>query len=378
MPSLTYLSTAAIPSTTANSIHVMKMCQAFCQEGYDATLLIPDFQRAPAPDPGELRHHYGITVPFRLQRFPSLRPLRGWDFDFKSLRHVRRMRTPLLYTRSLRQAALSSWAGIPTIFEAHDIPRGILGDRYFKHILSSEKILRIVSISEALKCVLLQSHGARASLERDILVQPDGVDIERFQPLPEPAAARSELGISERFTVGYSGHLYPGRGVDLILELAERLPDATFLLVGGTPEALRLWQEKARHRRNVIFKGFIPNGELPRYLAACDVLVMPYQAAVAVSSGGDTSRWMSPMKMFEYLAAGRLIVSSDLPVLREVLNERNSVLCSAQDADAWTRTLTRAREDADWRLGLEAQAKLDAQGYSWRNRVRQILQGVDL
>ncbi len=102
--------------------------------------------------------------------------------------------------------------------------------------------------------------------------------------------------------------------------------DITFLIIGG--EAGQISQLKSavesRGLKNIYVLGFIPNAELPLYQAACDVLMMPYQGHVAASSGGDISRYLSPMKLFEYMACGRAILASDLPVLKEVLNAQNS------------------------------------------------------
>jgi hypothetical protein len=66
---------------------------------------------------------------------------------------------------------------------------------------------------------------------------------------------------------------------------------------------------------------------------------MPYERSVAVSGGGDTADVCSPMKMFDYMAAGRAIISSDLPVLQEVLNEQNAVFCSPDAPDQWEQAL---------------------------------------
>jgi glycosyltransferase involved in cell wall biosynthesis len=81
---------------------------------------------------------------------------------------------------------------------------------------------------------------------------------------------------------------------------------------------------------------------------------------------------MSPGKMFEYMAARRLIVSSDLPVIAEVLNEGNAVLCGPEEIDAWERALSRASMDADWRERLARKARRDVERYTYRSRVRQI------
>jgi glycosyltransferase involved in cell wall biosynthesis len=88
---------------------------------------------------------------------------------------------------------------------------------------------------------------------------------------------------------------------------------------------------------------------------------------------GDTSAVMSPGKMFEYMASERLIVSSDLPVIREVLNDSNAVLCAPEDVDAWENALRRAQSDGQWSAALAKKARADVEKYTWRRRVRHVL-----
>ena len=178
-----------------------------------------------------------------------------------------------------------------------------------------------------------------------------------------------------RFTVGYTGHLYPGRGAELILDIAVRLPDVNFLLIGGEPDDVTRIQAESKTRGldNVALAGFIPNAELPRYQAACDILLMPYQKRVAASSGGNIAQYLSPMKVFEYLACGRVIISSDLPVLREVLNEGNAILLPPDDADAWVEGIRDVRNSPQKRQSLSMKASDDAQQYSWENRAERVL-----
>ena len=90
---------------------------------------------------------------------------------------------------------------------------------------------------------------------------------------------------------------------------------------------------------NVTFTGFVPNERIPLYQSAADVLLMPYGRAVTTSSGGNTAEICSPMKMFEYMAAGRAILTSDLPVLREVLDETKAVFSPLEQAEAWESAL---------------------------------------
>jgi glycosyltransferase involved in cell wall biosynthesis len=135
------------------------------------------------------------------------------------------------------------------------------------------------------------------------------------------------------------------------------------LLAGGEPDDIARLEAAARGRRleNFHLAGFVPNAELPRYQAACNALLMPYQDKVAASSGGDIGRFLSPMKLFEYLASGRAILSSNLPV-------------PPGDASAWTAALRRMQTDPQLRQRLAAAAHETALQYTWERRAALILQ----
>ncbi|WP_197085034.1 glycosyltransferase family 4 protein [Saccharothrix sp. ST-888] len=171
------------------------------------------------------------------------------------------------------------------------------------------------------------------------------------------------------------GHLCPGRGTDVILELAARLPGLDFPLVGGTAEDRAHWEGRS-HRSNVYFHGHEPPARLHPYYRAFDLVLAPYQRRVACAGGiGDISRWVSPMKLFEYMSHGKAIIASDLPVLREVLADGvNSLLCPPDDVSAWAGAVARLAADAPRRaaLGAAARRQLDLQ-HTWLSRVDQVL-----
>jgi glycosyltransferase involved in cell wall biosynthesis len=164
-----------------------------------------------------------------------------------------------------------------------------------------------------------------------LLVAPNGVELEKYDGLPSPAEARRQLNLPEGLTVGFTGHIYPGRGADLLFELAKQMPQVNFLWVGGTPELVDFWRVKLTDAKmtNVTMTGFVKHEIIPLYQAASDILLMPYSRSISASSGQDIAEVINPMKMFEYMASGRTIVSADLPSIREVLNEGNAVFCSA-------------------------------------------------
>jgi glycosyltransferase involved in cell wall biosynthesis len=103
---------------------------------------------------------------------------------------------------------------------------------------------------------------------------------------------------------------------------------------------------------------------------------MPYQRKVAASSGGDISRYLSPMKLFEYLACGRVILSSDLPVLTEVLNPENAILLPPEDVNTWVAGIQKVRDDPRYGLRLAERARCDALRYTWEARAARILEGI--
>lgn len=383
-----------LPARRANTVQVMKMTQAFVELGQAARLAVPGMPAGGSgqkPKWDELASHYGLRQAFPIEWLPVSSWMRRYDFGLKSVRWARSWGAELLYTRLPQAAVIASRAGLGTILEVHDLPQGSLGPRLFHWFLTGKGARRLVVITQALADDLVRKLGAPASPPFTVIA-PDGVDLERYVELPPPEVARRELLADsqsipadaggklspDRFTVGYTGHLYSGRGIDMLLKIAKKLSDISFLVAGGENDDLvRLQQQvQAQDLENVLTIGFVPNAELPRYQSACEVLLMPYQQHVSASSGGDIAPYLSPMKLFEYLACGRAILSSDLPVLGEVLNTENAVLLPPDDVDAWVAALQELQANPDRGACLAKNARLDAEGYTWQARARRILDGI--
>ncbi len=380
-----------IPARRANTIQVMKMAAAMAALGHEVRLAAPtenpmrDRDRG-LPEPSqEFKHFYGLLHTFPIEWLDSSPRLRRYDYGWRAVRWARGWGAELLYTRLPQAAAVSSQLGLGTILEVHDFPQGRLGPFLFRRFLRGSGALRLVMITHSLAEDLAQgfhlySLGGTKPGDPFLVIAPDGVDLARYACLPGPQEARAALpSLKDKgFTAGYTGHLYSGRGVELILEAAARLPEITFLLAGGEPPDVERVRSiaGARGLNNVLLFGFIPNAELPAYQAACDVLLMPYQRRVAASSGGDIGRYLSPMKLFEYLACGRPILSSDLPVLREAVNPENAVLLPPEDPNAWVEALLALQGDPSRRTVLAQSARLSAEGYSWEARANKIIEGL--
>lgn len=359
------ISSSQVPSDTANSIQVMKVCQAFTQLGHDVILLIP----GPQPeglDLSVLQRHYGLFTLFKVEWLPvRTRRLFPWEAVWRA----HRLGADLLCVWPLQSAALGLLAGIPSMLELHDFPAGRFGSLWLRFFLALPGRKRLLPISDALRCAL------DLPAKRTVIA-PDGVDLERYVSLPDPEPARRKLGLPAVPTVLCTGHLYEGRGADLFLVLAGKFPQASFVWVGGRSTDVQTWATRATAQglTNVTFTGFVRNESIPLYQSAGDVLLMPYQRTVATSSGGNTAGICSPMKMFEYMAAGRAILTSDLPVLREVLDETTAVFCPPDNIGEWEFALGGLLKDKKKRQILGQRARCAVRQYSWIERSRRVLE----
>lgn len=378
-----YLARSSVPSRTANSIHVMKMAAAYAALGHEVTLIVPRLDAdevEPAAD--DLFGFYGVEPSFRVWRMQLPRRLPGTlTYGLLLPLAARRLRAELVHSRNLAAAwGASRWLRLPTVYELHDVPsenrrqRGMLAA-----LVASERLLGLVTITRALRDHLRRALPAGFP-ERRLLVAPDGVDESAVELAVDRRRARRTLGLDpvldpgDRRLAVYTGHLYTGRGIGLILDLARRRPDHRFLLVGGTPDDIDRRRRQAEGLDNVTFAGFVAPAEIPLYLRAADVLLMPYADRVAVAGGGDTAAWASPLKMFEYLAAGRPILASTLPVLQEVLTDgRNALLLPHGAPERWSQALARLRDDPPTAERLARTAREDAAGFTWRRRAERLL-----
>src|SRR5215211_4019200 len=255
---------STIPSDTANSLQVMKACQALVQIGHDLTLLVPGSRNASV----DLQQQYGLQTQFPIEWLSSSSRRK---FTWESVRRAGALNANIIYSWFPQSAVFGLLWGLPVVFEIHMQPTGSFGPLWHRVFVSLRGRKRLVSITRALVNIL--EHDFRMHLQSDeVVIAPNGVDLERFVSLPDPVAARYQLGLREAPTVMCTGHLYAGRGVDLFLALAKSLPQAQFVWVGGRPEDIERWKQRVESD-NVVFSGFIPNLDLPRYQAAADILL---------------------------------------------------------------------------------------------------------
>ncbi len=224
----------------------------------------------------------------------------------------------------------------------------------------------LVCITDALKQRDQDLYGIP---DQKCLVAPDGVDLSPYESLSK-AAARREIGMSQHEqVVMYTGHLYRGKGVEELIRAAPDI-DATVYIVGGYQEDIERLESIANGAANVVFTGFVEPAKIPLYQTAADILIAPYTS--------DARDFLSPLKLFEYMAAGRPIVASDLNVLGEVLtNGENALLVPPGDSVALADAIRLVLSDDDLYRSLAESVQRNVTQYTWTQRAKNIVSFID-
>ena len=371
------ITNSRIPSLTANSIQAMKVAQALMQLGHDLRMFAPA-EVEPATHESLLTH-YGLRLSPRLELLPSIKRIKRFDFIFHAQRAAQNFGAELIYTWLPQSAVLGLWSGYPVVLEMHADNSGKLGAWWMRQFWKSNGRKVMTVTTSALRNALERSTKLQFKKEA-VLLAPNGVELEKYDGLPNPVEARRQLNLPDGLTVGFTGHIYPGRGADLLFALAKEMPRVNFLWVGGTPELVAHWRGELQRAQmtNVTMTGFVKHESIPLYQAAADILLMPYSRSIQASSGQDIAEVINPMKMFEYMAAGRAIVSADLASIREVLNEGSAVLVEAGNFEKWKVEIESLLSDEPRRLALGIQARnaLRVSKLAWVKREEMVMERI--
>lgn len=364
---LLYLHNAPVPSTAANAVQVASMCSAFEAAGMPTVLVRPS---GPGGSIEEIVSQYDLATGFAVRSvFMPKIPAREILYAASAILRYG-SKGDVVYTRSVSVATVAGVLGLPFVLEMH-IPASGMRSRLTRRlgrVIASPRFVKMVTISASLR----DDYERHFPLLRGrIIVAHDGA-------APAPDAIKP-VPLYGEFRVGYIGHLYPGKGMEIIAPLAKLCPEATFHIVGGTPADLDIWRGRLSSSSNVVFHGHVPHRQAKAYLAGMHVVLAPYMRVVrGVGGGANLADWMSPLKMFEYMAQGKAIIASDLPVLREVLRHgENALLCDPDDPAAWAEALTGLAGQRQRLAELGECAQSDfLNSYSWDQRARSILKNI--
>lgn len=382
--------------TKGASIHLRAITRALCALGHDVDLLSP--RGGPGDD-----HPVGC-VPHTGEGSGKAvaKALKAWlvsrDLDETVARELR----CVLYNAQVSARAVSSLEASPPdaiverlslfghigvdLATAFDVPlivevNAILTDeaRRFRSLqlvdLAAQIEHRVLHHADAVLAVSapLASRLAAMDIPRDrIHTVPNGVDIDAFASAPARAACRERLGLNGDFVVGFVGSLKPWHGVDVLVSaFARAFADdcsARLAIVGSGPEleSLRSLCASLHVSDAVRFVGSVPHGEVPSWVRAMDVAVVPSPAM--------QDFYFSPLKLFEYMACGTCVAASNIGQVAEVIQDGvTGMLCHPGDEQDLCRVLTTLRRSPVLRDRLGTNALRIVRDYhSWDDTARTV------
>lgn len=388
---LVYLANNRLPTEKAHGLQIVQNCEALASAGYTVTLVAPDRINTPEMQRVEsLWDHYGVAQNFTFRRLPCLDlfPLfpryhvaflaQTFTFILAAVLWLLFRRADVLYTRDTFVAVALAmlrpllWRRAKLVYEPHQVNGSRLGQRLQGYVVRRAYVVPIT----AHLAQKMRDLGAGR-----VLVAHDGIRAARFANVPHQAAARAQIGWPpDVFIVGWVGRLTMlgmDKGVGQLVAALREIPGAHLAIVGGPDDAVhelrRRWIAAGLPESHFLAAGQVLPKDVPHYLSAFDVCAMPHPWTK------QFAYYTSPIKLFEYMAARRAIVASDLPGFAEVLTDGESaLLVPPGDVSALVVTIDRLRDDPALRSRLADRAHdLVMARYTWAARAATIRDFVE-
>lgn len=391
---LIYIINARIPTQMGHGYQITRMCESFAVAGADVELWVPTRENPIGEDAFDF---YRLKRNFRIKKIKSFDFLKyakylgalsfylqGWWF-FTKLLFVKIGKNAIVYTRNPEIACVFNFRGLKVCYECHEW----FGRRAWLYLLFLKNADWIITTNRFIKKEFIK----RGCDEKKFLVAPNGVDLDNFdldiskEEAIEKLIASDEPG-EKRFSVArtvlpkikdkkillYTGSLLlkgEKKGVDEILEAMKSLNnnEVVFMAVGGNEKDVDYYQKIANGLgagKRVYFFPRQSQQNLALFQKMADILLMPFPKIA------HYEYYMCPLKMLEYMASQRPIIASDLPSIREILNDTNSVICKPGDSTDLAEKIKLLLDNQSLGQKLSQRAREDAKRYSWTRRAERI------
>ncbi len=372
------------PSEKAASLFAAKSCEIFSDAGLNVTLVVPKRLGRINSSP---ENYYGVKNNFQIKFLPAIDL-----FNFSLLKRVsflvslisfsitslfflsaQAKKDAIIYSNETLPLLLAGFIFPRTVYEMHDFPEN---RSWFYHLLF-KRVGAIISTNRWKAQKLTEKFNISAD---KIFYEPNAVDVDKFNIKIPRNDLRIKLGLpADKKLIGYIGMLKTmgmGKGIDTALE-ALKILDNSFelILVGGNKEDIEQYKKIAEEMNignKVIFTGLIKHNQIPLYIRSFDVAIAPFP------NSDHYNYYMSPMKIFEYMGGGAPIVASDLISIREILNEKNSILVKPEDPAEIASAILNITQNDELAEKLSREALISAADHTWQKRAERILKFIEL
>tara|TARA_Y100000590_G_C15718947_1_gene1012854 strand:+ start:878 stop:1978 length:1101 start_codon:yes stop_codon:yes gene_type:complete len=355
---LVYIADFSLPNMSAYALHVLKMCDAFSEQKYSVKLILPHKKKSytfnTIKNEFLLKRKFEIISIFNEKKIFFF--LTRFFFTFKIINFLKEEKIRNIYSRSIVPAVILSFLNYNVTLEIHTEMNGFT-KIFFKicNLKTIRKNLKIVVINKK----LIELLNIR---NKEILILDDAVDSRDFK--------KSKVKVLKN-TCFYSGSFVKGKGIEIIKQLAQELPEFNFHLYGNVKTYINY--ESVKFPKNMIFKGYLTYDKLIKKINLYKILLMPYQKKISVlMKNTNVESYFSPLKMFDYMAAGKIIIASDLKVYKHILKNRiNSILINPNKIHLWVKSIKRASNSNSLNY-LGKNAIKNVLDYQWISRVKKI------
>jgi glycosyltransferase involved in cell wall biosynthesis len=388
---LLFLAPGDVSKGRVEPISWMQTCRAYAAQGVDVTLVTLRVRRPDAIPKGSVWDHFGLQSSFRIVTLPTLLGHNARTVSFRLWAGLPALALSLVTAvgQALRPKTVVIHARVPVLAAPFVLVRRLLPPGRRPRLLLETHALPTTAngwIVRGVDLVVVNSQKLALDVARRFGVPPDRV---LFAPLGpynrirrhEKTVARAEVGLpGEAVIACYAGKMTEEHNEFLLAagaELAQRVPRFLFLLVGGNPGILAWTEERVAQLRlgnSVVLTGFVAPAKIDLYLAAADVLVyhMPSSATIFP--------YCTPAKGFDYQAAGRPIVGTDIPLFDEVFGPEGerAIRVTEPTPQALAAGVQRAFELEDGGRAMAERAAAWIKDRTWEQRTEMILLSLGL
>lgn len=348
-----YVSEAVLPSDSANSISILNMCMGLA-ESNQVTLLCYK-----GDEIGDIYEYYGVDKKREMHiiRIKKNRNLLKNKIKMLVIATLLAFKNDLIYTRWVQAADVLGCMKKKCILELHSLlPEK--KNKLVKKTLRRKNIIKIVFINENLK----------KEYERRFFSS------ERFVVEPGAAVYVKDIDREFKYECGYIGSFYEGKGIEVVCELAKKMSDIRFHVVGGKPEQIQRLKEKYGDGDNVIWYGYQPYNKAMKLIDSFGIALLPNQARVVVGNT-DIGQFTSPNKLFEYMSHGKIIIASRVIALQDVLTDKeNAIMVSPTHINEWEMAIRNVKSDSAIREVLVKNEREQVKTiYNWNSRAARII-----
>jgi len=361
------------------NVHVREFAKAFADLGHEIELFFQNGEPVQKYSSGA-RVRVALKKKFARYLHEASQISKNLKYIFEERRILRREQPDLILTRyelhNFSTILLARLKKMPIVLEVN-APAAFeyrtFSPQYLYLPLLSELMERftlrcadaVTVVSDELKAYFVEKYGLK---EEQVHVVVNGADVEKFNPCEDGQEVRSRFNLGDRIVVGFSGSFQMFHGVNALFEAMPEVlkdnHDIHFLVVGsGEDDEVSDFLESSAFKDRITLTGHLPHEEMPAYLGAMDIALLP-----------DTAFYCSPLKIFEYMAAGKATIAPDVGPVRKIITHGvDGYLISPGDKDRLVEAiLYLARNKTVRKLLGEDARKTIMNKYTWNKNARKV------